>query len=82
MKQNTCFKGNIGSCFDLLITNSKLSSMKTNSFDTGLSDYHHMTYIILKTKSEKSETKKKIYLHFKNFNIEQFKSDIGNVCRS
>lgn len=59
MKQNTYFKGNIGSCFDLLITNSKLPSMKTNSFDTGLSHYHHMKYIILKTKSEKSETKKK-----------------------
>ena len=35
MKQNTCFKGDGGSCIDLLITNSKFSFMKTNSFETG-----------------------------------------------
>ena len=49
MKQNTCFKGDGGSCIDLLITNSKFSFMKTNSFETGLSDHHHMIYTILKT---------------------------------
>ena len=49
MKQNTCFKGDGGSCIDLRITNSKFSFMKTNSFETGLSDHHHMIYIILKT---------------------------------
>ena len=53
MKQNTCFKGDGGSCIDLLITNSKFSFMKTNSFETGLSDHHHMIYTILKTKFKK-----------------------------
>ena len=44
MKQNTPFKGDGGLRIDLLITSSKLSFMKTNSFETGSSDHHHMIY--------------------------------------
>ena len=61
MKQNTYFKGNGGSCIDLLITNSKFSLMKTNSFEAGLSDHQHLIHAILKTKFEKFEPKKSIY---------------------
>ena len=78
MKQNTCFKGDGGSCIDLLITNSKFSFMKTNFFETGFSDHHHMIYTILKTKFEKFEAKKLIYRNFKQFDSEQFKLDICN----
>ena len=78
MKQNTCFKGDGGSCIDLLITNSKFSFMKTNSFETGLSDHHHMIYTILKTKFEKFELKKLIYHNFKQLDSNQFKLDICN----
>ena len=42
MKQNTCFKGDGGSCIDLLTTNSKFSCMTTNSSETGLSNHHHI----------------------------------------
>ena len=70
MKQNTCFKGDGGLCIDLLITNSKFSFMKTNSFETGLSDHHHMIYTILKTKFEKFEPKKLTYRNFKQFDSE------------
>ena len=42
IKQNICFKGDGGSYIDLLIINSKFSFMKANSFETGLSDHHHM----------------------------------------
>ena len=44
MKQSTTFKGDGGLRIDLLITKSKLSFMKTNSFETGLSDHRHMIY--------------------------------------
>ena len=76
MKQNTCFKGDRGSCIDLLIT--VYSFMKTNSFETGLSNHHHMMYTVLKTKFEKFEPEKLIYLNFKQFHCEQFKLDICN----
>ena len=56
MKQNTCFKGDRGSYIDLPITNSKFSVMKTNFFETGLSD-HHMIYTILKTKFDSGQFK-------------------------
>ena len=80
MKQNTCFKGNRGSCKDLLIPNSKFSFMKTNSFETGLSDHHHMKSTILKKKKiEKFEPKKLIYGNFKQFDSDQFKL---NICNS
>ena len=52
--------------------------MKTNSFETGLSDHHHMIYAILKTKFEKFEPKKLIYGNFKQFDSEQCKLDICN----
>ena len=48
MKQNTCFKSDVGSCIDLLFTNSKFSFMKTSSSKTDLSDHPHMMYSILK----------------------------------
>ena len=79
MKQNRCFKGDGGSCIDLLTTNSKFSFMKTNLFETGLSDHYHMTYTILKTKFEKFEPKKLIYSNSKQFDSDQLKMGICNV---
>ena len=76
MKQNACFKGDEGSRIDFLISNSNFSFMKKNSFETGLSDHHHLIYTILKTKFEKFEPKKLIYHNFKEFDSDQFKLDI------
>ena len=41
MKQNKCFKGDGGSCIDLLIANLKFSFVTANSFETDLSDHDH-----------------------------------------
>ena len=79
IKQNTCFKGDGGLWIDLLVTNSKFWFMKTNSFETGLSDHHHMTYTSLKKKVEKFERKKSIYRNFKQYDSGQFKLDIFNT---
>ena len=78
MKQNTCFKSDGGSCIDLLIKNSKFLFLKANSFETCLSDHHHMIYTILKTKFEKFKPKKSIYCNFKQYDSDQFKLDIFN----
>ena len=75
MKQNTCFKGDGGSCIDLVIINSKFSFMKTNSFETGLRDHHDMICTFLKTKFEKFEQKQLIYHNFKQLDSDQFKLD-------
>ena len=78
MKQSTCFKYDGGSCIDLLITNSKFLFLKTTFFVTGLNDYHHMIYTILKTKFEKFEPKKSVYRNFKQYDSDQFRLDIFN----
>ena len=52
MKQNTFFKSNGGPCLHLLIINSKCSFMKIISFETSLSDHHHIIHAIFKTKLE------------------------------
>ena len=52
--------------------------METNSFETGLSDHHHLIYTILKTKFEKFEPNKLIFRNFKKFYSDQFKMDICN----
>ena len=41
--------------------------MSANSFETGLSDHHHMTYTILKSKQ-----------NFKQYDSDHFKLDILN----
>ena len=50
--------------------------MRTNFFETGLSDHHYMIYTILKTKFEKFEPKNLIYRNFKQYDSDQFKFDI------
>ena len=79
MKQKTCFKGDGGSCTDLLIKNLKFSFMEANFFETGLNDHHHMIYTILKTKFVKFEPKKSTYRSFKQCDSGQFKLDIFNT---
>ena len=49
IKKPTCFKSKKGRCIDLTLTNKKHSFMKSQSFETGFSDHHHLIYTILKT---------------------------------
>ena len=39
-----CFKSSDGRCIDLILTNKKHSFQKSQSFETGVSDYHHMIF--------------------------------------
>ena len=66
IKGHTCFKGK-GSLIDLILTNRKFSFKNTQSFETGLSDHHHMVYTMLKTTFQKSEPKQFFYRDFRIF---------------
>ena len=70
IKNNTCFEGE-GSCIDLILTNRKFSFKTSTSFETGLSDHHHLTYSKLKTTFHKEETKTLIYRNYKTFSLEK-----------
>ena len=57
IKNKTCFKGT-GSCIDLILTNRKYSFTNTSSYETGLSDHHHLIYSVMKTTFKMRRTQK------------------------
>ena len=81
MKRNTCFKGSV-SYIDLILTNRKYSFKNTTSYETGLSDHHHMILTMLKTTFQQKEPKCLIYRDYKNFIFENFKSDLQEALQS
>ena len=48
IKINTSFKG-MDSCIDLILTNRKFCFKNTTSYETGISDHHHLIFSITKT---------------------------------
>ena len=48
IKDPTCFKSADRSMIDLLLTMNKYLFQKTNSFETGISDHHHLIAKFLK----------------------------------
>ena len=75
IKINTCFKG-VGSCIDLILTNRKYCFKNTSSYETGISDHHHLIFLIMKTIFASEEPKKFVYRDYKTFCHENFKNDL------
>ena len=75
IKNKKCFKG-IGSCIDLISTNRKYSFKKTSSYETGLTDHHHLIYSVMKTTFKCEEPKILIYRNYPNFSQKDFQSDL------
>ena len=78
IKSNTCFKGS-GSCIDLILTNRKYSFKYTSSYETGISDHHHMIYTMLKSCFNNAEPRLINYRDYKNFSKEDFHKDLGKA---
>ena len=75
IKSNTCFKGN-GTCIDLILTNRKYCFKHSSTFETGLSDHHHLIYSMLKTTFKKEEPKLYKYRNYKKFHSTAFHTDL------
>ena len=75
IKSNTCFK-EMSSCIDLVLTNKNYCFKHTATFETGLSDHHHLIYSMLKTTFKKEESKKFIFRDYKNFDNTNFQMDL------
>ena len=81
VKSNTCFKGE-ASCIYLILTNRKYSFKNTCSFETELSDHHHLIYSVIKTTFKSKEPTKLIYCDHSNFSSECFKDDfMSSICQ-
>ena len=65
-----------GSCIYLTLTNKKCSLKHSSTFETSLSDHHHLTYSMLKTTFEKEEPKLYKYRDYKKFDSTAFHADL------
>ena len=84
IKNNTCFKGK-GSSIGLILINRKFSFKYISSYETRLSDHHHMIYTMLKSPFINIEPKLLNYRAHKNFSFGNFKEDLSEAlldCRT
>ena len=79
IKKPTCYKSSEGSCIDLILTTQKRSFQFSNSYETGISDHHHLIYTMFRLSFEKSPPQTIHYRSFKNFSHETFRSDLSNA---
>ena len=77
VKEPTCYKYQlIPTPIDLILTNRYKCFQNTINVETGLSDFHKMTLIVLKTKYKKDRPKIMSYRHYKKFSNEYFISEL------
>ena len=67
IKTPRSFKSDKGRCIDPILTNKQHSCFCSQTFETGLSDFHHLVHTILKTTSAKLPSKKIKYRCCRNF---------------
>ena len=80
----TCFKNSKNpSCVDLLLTNFKPYFMKTNAFETGISDHHKMISNIMKHRFiRESPLKTSYYRDYRKFDIDYVSSELSGQLDS
>ena len=78
IKINTCFKVK-GSCIDLILTNRKFSFKFTSTYETEISDHHHMIYTMLKSCFQNTEPKLLNYRDFKSSSPPGFEDDLSEA---
>ena len=67
---------NISSCMDLILTNSQRSFQNSCAIETGLSDFHRMTVMVLKAAFRKRKPKVKYYGNDKRFCNENYQNEL------
>ena len=72
----TCFKSDDGRCIDLILTNRPSFFQKSNTFETGVSDHHHLIYTMLKSRYIREPPKMVRYRNYRNFSSTKFETDL------
>ena len=78
IKSSTCFKGK-GSCIDRFLTNRKYSFKCSDSYETGISDHHHMIYTMLKPCFNNTEPKLLDYIQLNIFLKKSLKRTLAKL---
>ena len=79
-KQNTCFKNPDKLTFiDLILTNCCRCFQNMDTFETGLSKFHELTFTALKQHSPKQKPKVAIHRRYKNLRNDYFRMELENA---
>ena len=81
INEPTCFKGS-PSCIDLIITNRKSYLKNTCVTATGISAYHKLKAVSLKSQILKAPPKIKTYINYKTFDENRFSEDLKSKLDS
>ena len=77
IKVPTCFKSiENPSCIDLILTNHPKCFQHSDVYETGLSDFHKLTFTVLKTHFQKIKPRIIRYRDYKNFNNNLYKDEL------
>ena len=79
IRSPACFKRVQGKCIDLPLTNRKHSFFGCHTLETGLSDFHHMIYTILKTTVNRGPPMAITYRDYCKFSETSFLTDLSNA---
>ena len=77
IKSNPCMKSNSGKCIDLILSRKTRLLKHSNTFETGLSDFHLLVYTVLKTTFQKLPPKRMLYRCYKKFDVEIFLNEFN-----
>ena len=81
IKKPTCFKGS-PSCIDLIIINRKAYYKKRCILETGISDFHKLTAVSLKSQILKTLPKRKLQRDYKALDENSFNNDLRSKLDS
>jgi hypothetical protein len=78
IKTPTCFKSDSNpSCIDLILTNRNNCFQNSSTMETGLSDFHHLVFTVLKTTFKKKPPKIIKYRIYKSYNAFNYLNDVN-----
>ena len=83
IKEPTCFKSlENPTCIDLILTNRPKCFQNSNVFETGLSDFHKLTFTVLKAYFQNQKPNVIRYRSYKKFDNNLFWNDLLNELLS
>ena len=80
VKQNTCFKHpNKPTYIDLILTNCPCTFQNTDTFETGFSHFHKLTFTVLRQDFPEQKPKFVIHRQYKSFGNDYIRIELENV---
>ena len=77
IKEPTCFKSvDNPSCIDLILTNHPKCFQNSGVYETGISDFHKLTFTVLKTYFQKAKPRIIKYRDYKHFDNNEFRDEL------